>query len=181
MLNGFFRGRKGFVGPIGDDLPSLIPLLLGLVIFFSTFTIAFSAFDSRSADFKDDVGVMRISRTLQSNSYIYSYANFRELCRQIDVVNIKYAAGITADIAELDPAATPLKDIYSLSFFRSGSDEFYCSNREKSPVRAAEGKFEDFINQEEASGTKVVTRIFPIVVEVDKIVRPMHLVVIAWK
>ena len=70
--------NKGFIGPIGDDLPSLIPLLFGLVMFFSTFTMTFSSFDARNTEFGYDVSVMRISRTLQSNSYIYNYNNFQK-------------------------------------------------------------------------------------------------------
>ena len=184
MLSRKSFGRRGFIGPIGDDLPSLIPLLLGLVIFFSTFTNAFSAFDARSADFKDDVAVMRISRTIQSNSYIYSVENFRELCLQIDAVNIKYVAGITADITEGSRATPPSasEGLYGLSFFKSGGEEgrgeeFYCSNQQAGTTE----KFSDFLTNEEASGQKVVTRIFPIVVEDNKIVKPMHLVVISWK
>ena len=117
MLSGKPSGKRGFIGPIGDDLPSLIPLLLGLVIFFSTFTFAFNAFDARNADFKDDVAVLRISRTLQSNSYIHSFESFSGLCAQIDVVNIKYAAGITADITESTPRSPQPEDIYSVRNF----------------------------------------------------------------
>ena len=168
---------RGFVGPIGDDLPSLIPLLLGLVIFFSTFTLAFSAFDARNTDFRDDIAVLRISRTLQSNSYIYSWENFHQLCSQIDVLNIKYVAGITDKIVQANPDDPPAQ-LYDLEFFSNGTNRFYCSSTEPS----AGGKtISEFITQKGASERKIVTRVFPIVVEDSKIVRPMHLVVIAWK
>ncbi len=165
--------KKGFIGPIGDDLPSLIPLLFGLVIFFSTFTVTFNAFDQRNAEFNNDVAVMRISRTLQSSSYISSYENFSGLCRQIGVVNLKYVAGISEDAAN----GRDVSSIFDVSFFSKGGKTFYCSNiTESSPE-----KISDFLSLKESVDTKVVSRIFPIVVEDDKIVKPMHLFVVAWK
>ena len=175
-------GRGGFIGPIGDDLPSLIPLLFGLVIFFSTFTLAFNAFDARNTDFKDDLSVMRISRTLQSNSYIYNYQNFEDLCGQVGVVNLKFIAGISADAANLDPESPSAPaDVYGVKFFGSGGEYFQCSNVEPEPRGGAAPGIGDFISPEELAGSKVVTRIFPIVVEDNKIVKPMHMYVVAWK
>ncbi|HLC92709.1 MAG TPA: hypothetical protein VJH23_03305 [archaeon] len=170
---------KGFVGPIGDDLPSLIPLLFGLVIFFSTFTLAFNAFDARNADFKDDLAMMRISRTLQSNSYIYNYNNFHSLCDQVGPVNLKFIAGISPDAQESSSEAKI--DIYDIKFFKSGGDFFYCSNIDPLPGSGDELGIGDFLSAEGSDGKKIVTRIFPIVVEDNKIVRPMHLYVVAWK
>ena len=43
--------QKGFLGPIGDDLPSLIPIIFGLVIFFAVFNTGFQAFQNKSRDF----------------------------------------------------------------------------------------------------------------------------------
>ncbi len=172
MLN-----QRGFIGPIGDDLPSLIPLLFGLVIFFSTFTVAFNSFDARNTDFKDDLAVMKISRILQSNSYIYSHDNFEELCEQIGVMNLKFIAGISAD-AQNSPATAP-PDIYSINFFSNGDGTFYCSNTNSKT--GSSGSIADYISSTEISELKVVTRIFPIVVEDSKIVKPMHLYVVAWK
>src|SRR3989344_5883926 len=105
--------NKGFIGPVGDDLPSLIPLLFGLVMFFSTFTIAFNAFDSRNAEFDNDIAVMRVSRILQSNSYIYSYKNFRELCDTIGDVNVNFVAGIS----EAPSKGTATDIILDVQFF----------------------------------------------------------------
>ena len=170
-------GNRGFIGPIGDDLPSLIPLLLGLVIFFSTFTLGFNTFDARNTDFKDDLSVMRVTRTLQSNSYIYNYQNFRGLCEQVGVVNLKFVAGISQDAVISDPDHPP-EDIYSAEFFKNSDGTFYCSNFDSG---GPHDSISDFISLQELGDKKVVTRIFPIVVEDNKIVKPMHLYVVAWK
>ncbi len=167
---------RGFIGPIGDDLPSLIPLLFGLVMFFSTFTLTFNAFDGRTAEFRDDIDAMRISRLMQSNSYIYGYADFTELCRQVGAAGVKYVAGISDDAA----LGKEVSDIFQVSFFAdSQGNYFYCSNAEtglSSPPRVS-----DFISPDEARDRKLVSRIFPIVVEDNRVVKPLHLFVVAWK
>ena len=171
--------NKGFIGPIGDDLPSLIPLLFGLVMFFSTFTLTFNSFDARNIEFNDDIAVMRVSRVLQSNSYIYGYDNFENLCDNLGVVNLDFVAGISSQ--GTDSSAAIAKNIFEIEFFKNDGDEiFYCTNTEAEPERN-EPKISDFISLQEATQTKVVSRIFPIVVEDDKIVKPMHLFVVAWK
>ncbi len=169
--------EKGFIGPIGDDIPSLIPLLVGLVIFFSTFTVTFNAFEEKNAVFDYDLSVMNIARVLQSNSYVTGYEEFEQHCREIGVVNINYVALITSDWSSgsMGSAGT----VFDLSVFEDSlGDKFVCSNNKD----ATSDEFvSDFIDVEEAGERMVVSRIFPIVVEDEKIVKPMHIVVIAWK
>ncbi|HLC78918.1 MAG TPA: hypothetical protein VJG83_00675 [archaeon] len=165
--------NKGLIGPIGDDLPSLIPILLGLVMFFSTFTLAFNAFDERNAEFNDDIAVMRVSRILQSNSYIPTYAAFEELCSEVGLVNLKYVAAITTDAVN----GVVVENIFEISFFENSAGNTYlCTN-----TTSSGNTISDFISFEEAQDRKLVSRIFPIVIEDEKIVKPMHLVVVAWK
>ncbi|MCR4335362.1 MAG: hypothetical protein NUV57_02385 [archaeon] len=171
--------NKGFIGPIGDDLPSLIPLLVGLVLFFSTFTLTFNSFDTRNTEFNDDIMVMRISRVLQSNSYIYGYDNFTELCEEVGLISLDYVAGISAQAtSDIDDNAPP-KNIFDVEFFENKSgDVFYCTN---TGIDSSNNLISDFLDLEEATNAQVVSRIFPIVLEDEKIVKPMHLFVVAWK
>lgn len=141
-------------------------------MFFSTFTMTFTAFDVKNAEFGNDIAVMQVSKTLQSNSYIFSRENFRELCESIGIVKLKFAAGITGDaMSRAKPGS-----IFDVRFFGNRDGVFYCSNVGKSNPH----KISDFITLEEAGERTVVSRIFPIVVEDEKVVRPMHLVVVAW-
>ena len=39
---------KGFIGPLGDDIPSIIAILLALSLFFSGITFALNAFSEKS-------------------------------------------------------------------------------------------------------------------------------------
>ena len=169
--------NKGFIGPIGDDLPSLIPLIFGLVMFFSAFTSTFTAFDSRTTEFNQDISAMKVTRIMQSNNYIYSFDNFSELCSDVGIVNLSYVAGITDQA--INPSAGLPDNLFEIRFFENDSGKFFsCSNTEA-------GNFmelvSDYLPMETALNRKVVSRIIPIVVEDNKIVKPMHLVVIAWK
>jgi len=171
--------NKGFIGPIGDDLPSLIPLLFGLVMFFSTFTLTFNAFDQRNVEFDNDIAVMRVSRILQSNSYLYSYDNFQELCDNIGVVNIKYIAFLSTDAVRRSDRDT----LFEIEVFASEEDDdlmFFCTNLKEyendDPMTLS-----SFITLENAQDERLVSRIFPIVVEDNKKVKPMHLFVVAWR
>ncbi len=175
---------KGFIGPIGDDLPSLIPLLVGLVIFFSTFSVTFNAFDARNAEFDHDIALMRISRVLQSNSYIFSYQNFAALCSQVGVSPLNFVGAISSD--ETMPNSTDASDvgeaknIFDTGFFTNGEGQtFYCTN--VTGVDPPPKKFSDIITLKEAADLQFVSRIYPIVVEDNKVVKPMHLYVVAWK
>ncbi|HZX20060.1 MAG TPA: hypothetical protein VFF13_03535 [archaeon] len=170
---------RGFIGPIGDDLPSLIPLLVGLVMFFSTFTLTFNAFDHTNREVDNDISVMRISRTLQSNSYIFGYDNFASLCERVGTVNIKYVAGLSSQGTLHSDGYENVKSIFDVKFFTdSENDTFVCSNSES---HDSIDLVKNYLSLEESQSNTVVTRIFPIVVEDEKIVKPMHLFVVAWK
>ncbi len=190
---GFFLHGKtlpchGFIGPIGDDFPSLIPLIFGLLMFFTSFTITFNSFDRANSSFNDDTTLLKISRTLQSNSYIFSSDNFRELCSEIGVVNLKFVAALTEDWVMPQPATGSgtgaagsfgaAKNIFDVSIFKGAKGGgYFCSNQQAGKPDS----ISDFVSLEDVSDRRIVSRIFPIVAEDDKIVKPMHLVVVAWR
>ncbi len=71
-------GKRGYIGPLGDDFPSIFPLMLGLIIFFSTLSLAYTAYQAKN----DTVQTMRanlmISRAVRYQIYFdedyWSYA-----------------------------------------------------------------------------------------------------------
>ncbi len=197
MLN-----RKGFLGPIGDDLPSLIPLLFALVIFFSTFTFAFKVFDDRNQDFDDDLTVLRISRVLKTNGYINSFENFEELCQSLGITHLNFRAGLTnAETAReqyindyLGGNESEYKrlDIFSIKFYtidEGGETKiFECTDVESDPEDGIDNDRDGEVDEERenltlesAVGKTLITRVYPVVLEDNRIVKPMHLVVIAWR
>ena len=44
--------KKGFIGPIGDDLPSVIAVMLALGLFFSSVRYALNAYDQKIDNFQ---------------------------------------------------------------------------------------------------------------------------------
>ncbi|MDO8428968.1 MAG: hypothetical protein Q7S92_07210 [Candidatus Diapherotrites archaeon] len=86
--------KKGFLGPIGDDLPSLIPLLFGLVIFFATFSFAFQVFDRGNLAFDDAVKIVKISQGLKGDSYLGSAEEFFQSCQEVSVRGLNFKAFI---------------------------------------------------------------------------------------
>ena len=98
---GIFKNIKGFLGPIGDDLPSLIPILFGLAIFFSSFTFAYQAFDAENANFKYAINAMDLAKTVKSDSFISGYADFKNSCNNISVSGISYKVLLFRDFIEI--------------------------------------------------------------------------------
>ena len=181
MLN-----RKGFLGPIGDDLPSLIPLLFALVMFFSTFTFAFKVFEDRNRDFQDDLTVLRIAKVLKTNGYISSYKEFEDLCESLGIVHLNFRAGLTnAETAKDEYIESYLGgnedeykrlDIFSVKFYtitNNAGDEkiFECANVEP----------DKYLTLENSTDKTVITKAYPVVLEDNRIVKPMHLMVMAWR
>jgi len=41
--------RRGFIGPIGDDIPSIFPIMAGIVLFIATLIYANDEFNSKNA------------------------------------------------------------------------------------------------------------------------------------
>jgi len=175
--------QKGFLGPIGDDLPSLIPLLFALVIFFSVFTFTFNVFEKNSAAFEQNLEVLKLVRVLKSNGYISSTAYFNQRCNEVNAPTIKFKAGITnAATAPEDFKKNYLSagetyngiDISNLHFFKStdpaDAGVFECPNNS-----------DELLSPQKFKDTKAIVKILPIVVEDNRIVKPMHLVVVAWQ
>lgn len=179
-MQNFLRSQKAYIGPIGDDFPSLIPLIFGLLMFFTAFTITFNSFDNANTRFNDDVALLKVSRTLQSNSYIFSHEDFKGLCNQVGVVDLKFVATLTEEW--VNPAQQPVtvaRNIFDARVFRNAKNEaFYCSNVAPSGGVAS---VSSFVQLNEVADSRVVSRTFPIAVEDNKVVKPMHLVVVAWR
>ncbi len=61
--------RKGYIGPLGDDFPSIFPIALGLIIFFSALYVAYASYQMK----EDYVQTMRanimISRAVRYQIY----------------------------------------------------------------------------------------------------------------
>ncbi len=80
---------KGFLGPIGDDLPSLIPILFALIVFFSVFSYSFDNFDRKTVAYKISMTGVSIARQIKGTSYLSGYCNVRQGSSTCDSLSFK--------------------------------------------------------------------------------------------
>lgn len=167
--------QKGFIGPIGDDLPSLIPLLFGLLMFFSVFGFAFSVLDSRKSFFQDDLDALRIAEQLKGNSYVVDAKQFTEQCEAITITRLNFVAGIIPiEPQEGEAKETIFSIVEKLVNEKDNADALVCANSK------------EIFSFERISGKKIISRVFSIAVEKKNskeviIVKPMRLIVVVWK
>ncbi|MEM0372792.1 MAG: hypothetical protein QXO69_03085 [archaeon] len=96
---------KGFIGPLGDDIPSLLAVLLALSLFFSALSFSFNAYNEKVKSFEKLKGAIDISRVVTQDGLI------------------------TADLATLKNKATPTAMSYGVRFelaFKNGATTGPC-------------------------------------------------------
>lgn len=85
---------KGFVGPIGDDLPSLVPLIFSLIIFFASFSSAFDVFVRSKEQFGAAVLITDIAASIAGDHFITDVDEFYASCDKVSVPGLFYKAGL---------------------------------------------------------------------------------------
>lgn len=176
------KSKKGFIGPIGDDLPSLIPLVFALMIFFSVFTFTWNVFDQKNRVFDDAISIIEVSSILKSNGYIQSKSVFDERCIEAQSKKrMKFRAGLI-ELSTSEKDRFEWIDIEQPEYFEdpiNPGDVFECTNTDS-------GAEENPSFGDES----VVIRFFPVALERDYkdakderhfFVKPMLLMVVAWK
>jgi hypothetical protein len=102
------KSNKGFIGTIGDDLPSLIPIFIGLLVFFSVFLNTYNVYKNNTDIYSLQQEAISISITLKENSLIPNYESFNNTCKKINT-NKNWSAFIVdlplnvENITPLDP------------------------------------------------------------------------------
>ena len=162
---------KGFIGPIGDDLPSLIPLIFSLVIFFATFNQTLVIYRSTASRFELVLDALRISNALRGDKYINDFQEFKQLCNSVNPIGLFFKAGLV----DLNEDYKPI-DIYKFvneneGIYRSGDNLFVC------PAKLDEKITPDSL---------VMVNMLPVAYQDTEVasglaVRPMLLVVVVWR
>ena len=62
--------RKGFIGPIGDDLPSIIALMLAMGLFFSSVIYVINVYNQKIADMDMLKGSIEIGRAVMNKGVL---------------------------------------------------------------------------------------------------------------
>lgn len=61
---------KAFIGPLGDDIPTLLIIIGGLGLFFASLSFAFEAYNAKTIDFRELKGAIDISRIATQNGLV---------------------------------------------------------------------------------------------------------------
>jgi hypothetical protein len=191
---GFLRQQKGFVGPIGDDIPSLIPLTIALLIFFSAFAFAFNSYEEKKAEFDQRLLLLSIGKTLKGDNLLDSYQKWSDACNNLEVTRYKFRAVVFL------VSTKPNAEFHNYEFFSdwqesyndnpsSGynasdpytwidDDRIYNFNASDQLLRCE--NTDEEITSSKALAQKTLRISFPVAVSKEDVFRPAILTVMVW-
>ncbi len=104
--------EKGFIGPIGDDLPSLIPIVTGLVIFFSVFVLTLNTYNEKNDYLEKQIDMTSVARDLKGDSLLLNWSQFNDRCTGLKIKRYPYSfiAAIYGTDVDLTKAIQDFKD-----------------------------------------------------------------------
>lgn len=103
------RNRKGFMGPIGDDLPSLLMVILAMGLFFSAVLFVFDSYNQKLGKIRLAEGALEAARVATAEGAFEKTAELAE-----DVQKTADSYGISV---KFDKDITCDKGEYSLVYF----------------------------------------------------------------
>lgn len=185
------KAQRGYLGPIGDDIPSLIPIIVGLLTFFAAFTFTLNSYNQRAQLFSADRDTLIIANTLKGDSYLATYAEFDTACKGLRVRGLNYAAGVVESAqwnqimlesqenlssGNGDPGLSFIVNhLYAVPNANTGNaDTLECASGIDTPLSQAELSAVLQNNQ-------YVILAFPVALEIPTAVVPATLVVITWR
>jgi hypothetical protein len=168
--------KKGFIGAIGDDLPSLIPIVFALLIFFSAFTATLSIYNSENASVSTDMGMLSIARNLKGDSLVLNLSQFSDRCDNIRVPSYPYnfMVGIYSAEDDLTTVVSDFAESEVTSDNEEGSDNFlkgkkgtreeafFCGYRKRGSK-----DFGDFAGGSDNIREEYILRYYPVAVQTE--------------
>lgn len=77
------NNKKGYIGAIGDDLPSLIPIFVGLTIFFAVFLNTYNVYRNNTDLYSLRNDAINISGIIKENAIISDQNQFMQSCKRV--------------------------------------------------------------------------------------------------
>ncbi len=185
--------EKGFIGPIGDDLPSLIPLTFALVVFFAAFAFAFNTFDQKKTDFDQKFALLRLGKTLKSDNLIDEYAEWKNACDSLELQGFRFFAVVF--VVNTDPDQ-PFLDyqFFDLAYNRGNNSEIVfrfvgtgAGENRRTAMQNRTGRSlicpdpaPEPLRFSDAGALKPLRINFPVAVNDAGVIRPANLAVMIW-
>jgi hypothetical protein len=183
--------NKGFLGAIGDDLPSIIPIVVALLLFFTVFSITLNSYNSKNFVLKKNMNLMSVSRELKGDSLLLGVDQFEKDCEELRLNYHEYnfrAAVYTNE--KLKEKADNGEDIISdFKDIQNGQDNFLTETIDgQKKVYYCEYKKQGAseLNNKRA---KYLTRFYPVAVQKSRIINqneyvlidPAVMVLVVWE
>jgi hypothetical protein len=73
---------KGFVGPLGDDIPSIFPIIAGILLFMATFFYAFQAIDAKNKFLEQRKATLGLAYIITEKGFV-SEDEFGKKCENL--------------------------------------------------------------------------------------------------
>ncbi|MEI8364121.1 MAG: hypothetical protein WCF78_01550, partial [archaeon] len=160
------KNKKGFIGAIGDDLPSLIPIFLGLIIFFAVFLSTYNTYKTSTGLYSLEQEAISISMILKSEPLIPDYNLFMKTCNKVST-NKKWNAFIIDLDLNTDNQNTlniSRPDIIYTEQIKTFTETPPAINPKKYICDDNQENLEDLLNISDST-TKKITYLYPITLQ----------------
>ena len=183
--------KKGFIGAIGDDLPSLIPIVVSLLLFFTIFTLTLNTYNTKNVILRKNMSLMSISRELKGDSLILDVNQFKLRCdsTRLDTHAYNFRVAIYSNEKLTELASNEVQVIDDFKDVDVGMDNFldgqYGAGREKYYCEYKRPGAKDLTSGK----ARYLTRFYPVAVQLDErinnedylLIEPAVMVMVIWE
>jgi hypothetical protein len=173
IIKNIKKKSKAYIGAIGDDLPSLIPIFIGLTLFFSVFLTTYNVYKDNTDLHSLENEVLQIGLSMKQEPLVSSYERFMETCENINT-NIKW----NAFLVDTDLNADNFRGLTKQTLSDDNlSYEEGATLGDRNYFRCFE--LYDFKNLED--NRNAIIKFYPITLQKDMYSIPARLYIIGWK
>ncbi len=166
----FLKSKKAYIGAIGDDLPSIIPIFLGLTIFFAVFMSTYNVYKNSNDLYSLQNETIKIANTMKSEPLIADWNAFDKACKK---VNSKYHWN--SFLVDLDLNSEKYRGLNKLDLCDQNL-LFQEINEVKKYYQCF--NLNDFRNNNDK---ETVVYMFPITVQKTEFIYPARIYIVTWK
>lgn len=119
--------RKAFIGPLGDDIPSIFPIMAGVLLFLGTVAYATQLVDEKNKDLDTRRGALAIAYLATDKGYSDEASFFQKCETSIKPTALSYAvkfAVVVKKFCNYYNAGTPVFD----NVTHAGTDDVMASS-----------------------------------------------------
>ena len=169
------KNKKGYIGGIGDDLPSLIPIFVGLTIFFAVFLNTYNVYRNNTDLYSLRNDAINISGIIKENPLISDQNQFIKSCNRVKTKYNWNAFVTPLDLNSQNYKGLTINDLNDENIMKHWAET---ANSPRKLICNKEGLDE----LKTALQTKDVTVYkYPITVQQQFYVEPAWLYVVVWK